>query len=427
MKTLLAKNFDRLIKEVTYAYDKVGFYRKLLDAANLSPVDIVTPDDISKLPTTEKKDYRKNFPIGVVAKGISFNDSSLYRSQSSGTTGERLITLEHGMLLLDRAVKCANVNMPLLMAYLTPQKRTCRYAAPNCSDVECASPNSTMQDRLLSDGTLVLGVYHDLLTTSETLIDRAINEIIEYQPHLYYVDPTHFAFLLSECKKRDIRLPAAPVITTYTGMTAVARRQIEAAFDQPVVCELAAMSEIGWIAMTCPQGHTHLNDNSYLLEFLVGERYAEAGEIAELVITSLDNGVIPHMRYRTGDAYRVLSEPCSCANPSVVVVMEGRMSNFLVYDGQKVISPKAVDDAIGAPDWLQMYQLKQDRQGNLSLRYMANELYRAGNEQQLIDAIISLLFGRLGENNITVSTEQASYLSTERSGKFQCCSTDMPE
>ena len=79
-------SFERFKKELSYSYEKVPFYKKHLDSAGTAPGNIHSTSDIMKLPYTEKKHYRKNFPIGVLAQGYKPNDQRLTRSQSSGTT-----------------------------------------------------------------------------------------------------------------------------------------------------------------------------------------------------------------------------------------------------------------------------------------------------------------------------------------------------
>ncbi len=410
-----ANALEKLQQEIAYALDKVPFYRSHYEGFAAS--DIRTEEDIARLPTTEKRHFRVNFPKGVLADGVSSTDTGLFRSQSSGTTGERLITLEHGMLWLDRAMKCAMVNPPVMMAWLTPQKKVVRYAAPNCSDVECANPNSGLTDRLLHDGTLVLPVYHDLLTTTEVLINRALDEIKEYQPDVYYMDPTHFAFLLRQPVAQQQVLPAVPVLTTYSAMTHIARRDISRAFPNSPVVELAAMSELGWIGMTCPHGRMHINNASFYLELLDGDRPVAPGERGELVVSSLDQGISPHIRYRTGDLYRATGEVCSCGNPMPVVEMDGRHSSFIVLPDGRELSPRMIDNAIQAPGWLSLYQVQQ-REGELVFRFIANEQYQPGDEQSVITELQQLTGV---DSGVHVRGESVNYLSTERSGKFQYC------
>jgi len=414
-------NFERFKKELNYTYEKVSFYRKHMEKAGTDPNSIRSLSDVMKLPYTEKKHYRKNFPLGVLAKGYKPNDIRLTRSQSSGTTGDRLVTVEVGMLLLNRAMKCARVNPAIEKAILNHKRKTCRYAAPNCSDVECANPNSTMEDRLLSDGTLVLPVYHDLLTTSDELVERALNEIREYQPDLYYIDPTHFAFLVRHARRRGITLPAAPVMATYTSPTRCSRRQIADMFSgQQGVIELLASSEMGWLGLECPHGRLHMNTDSFFLEVIRGERYAHPGEIGELYVTSLDNGALPHIRYKTGDAIRLIDEDCPCGSHLPVAEMQGRLVNFIKHDNRYLASPQDIDRLVGAPIWLDQYQCHQIDESQITLKMLVNEHYSEDLENELTKKLQDYL-----GQAFTINTEKLTYIATDRSGKFQATKSEV--
>lgn len=416
-------SFERFKKELHYSYEKVPFYKKHLDSAGVDPNNVHAVNDVIKLPFTEKKDYRKHFPVGVLAQGYKPNDQRLTRSQSSGTTGERLVTVEVGMLLLNRAMKCAKVSPAIYKTIIDYTRKTCRYAAPNCSDVECANPNSTMEDRLLSDGTLVLPVYHDLLTTSEELIERALEEIIQYQPDLYYIDPTHFAFLIRHAKKRGVTLPAAPILATYTSPTLCSRQQMKAGFSGKAdVVELLASSEMGWLGMECTHGHLHLNTESFYLEIIRDGRYAEIGEAGELYITSLDHGALPHIRYKTGDSVRLLSESCACGSSMPVVAMEGRMMSFIKRHGIYVASPYQIDQLVGAPVWLDQYQCHQLDKDTVVLKLITNELYEETAEQEIVEKIQAIL-----GDDCTLKIEKLNYIATERSGKFHSTKSDVED
>ncbi len=421
MESYYQAGFEKFKKELNYSYEKVPFFKKHLDSAGAHPSAVRAISDIIKLPFTEKQHYRKNFPLGVLAQGYKPNDRRLTRSQSSGTTGERLVTVEVGMLLLNRAVKCARINPAIDKVMSNYAKKTCRYAAPNCSDVECANPNSTMEDRLLLDGTLVLPVYHDLLTTSEELIDRALEEICEYKPDLYYIDPTHFAFLVRQAKARGIQLPEAPVMATYTGPTLCARNQINEAFGgRHALIELLASSEMGWLGLECPQGHLHLNTDSFFLEVIRDGHYAEPGQTGELYITSLDNGALPHIRYKTGDAVRLLDKQCPCGNRMPVAEMQGRMMNFIKHKNRYLASPYDIDQLIGSPQWLDQYQCHQIDENSIVLKLMVNVEFEPEAGDQLAARLEDFL-----SNGITVKVEKLNYIATERSGKFHATKSDV--
>ncbi|WP_196137577.1 phenylacetate--CoA ligase family protein [Aliikangiella sp. G2MR2-5] len=406
---------DKFLEEVEYAYQNVPFYRKALDKLGVITGELCQDSYQQKLPLTDKRDYRKNFPIGVLAKGFSLNHPMLNKSQSSGTTGERLVTFEIGMNLLQRAITCTQVNPYIQDVFTQPNRKICRYAAPNCSDVECASPHSTLQDRLLADGTLVLPVYHDLLTTSPQLVDRAIDEIEQYKPDLFYVDPTHFAFLLREYKKRGLTPPRIPVITSYSAATEVSKRQILEFYPKTHFAEFLSSSEMGWIAMQCPSGRLHLNEESFFFE-LLDRNYepAMAGDLAQLCISSIDQGALPHLRYQTGDMVTQLHGNCECGSKNRSIVIEGRESNFIQLGDGIQHSPLSIDRLIGAPDWLDLYQLEQIEHEKFILKMIVNKKYQAESE----NAVISNLKGLLGKS-VDIRLEVVDYIASERSGKFQ--------
>ena len=79
-------DFEAAKNEVAYTYETVSFFRKHMDEAHLSPKDINTPYDFCKIPSTEKRHYRKNFPVEVLANGFTLNDQRLSRFPSAGTT-----------------------------------------------------------------------------------------------------------------------------------------------------------------------------------------------------------------------------------------------------------------------------------------------------------------------------------------------------
>ncbi|MBR4279171.1 MAG: phenylacetate--CoA ligase, partial [Clostridia bacterium] len=79
---------ERLHKMVKNAYENVPFYKQKLDEMGISPDDIKSIDDITKLPFTLKTDLRDNYPFGLFA----VPNSELVRIHaSSGTTGKQTV------------------------------------------------------------------------------------------------------------------------------------------------------------------------------------------------------------------------------------------------------------------------------------------------------------------------------------------------
>jgi phenylacetate-CoA ligase len=412
----LNRNRERLEEELLHCYDTVPFYKAMMQGMGLSKAELTNAEILSELPLTTKQDFRRNFPKGVLSSIYSLRDTGLVRSPSAGTTTERSLTFEMGTLLLDRAYNCASVNPGQLEAFSRMPRNHVRYSAPNCSDVECANPNSTTEDRRLPDGTLVLPVAHDLMATDESLLDCAIDEIASSQPDLYYMDPTHFAHLLRHYQLRNRKPPKALVLTTFTYNTRLARKRIEAEFSPKDISQLVSMSELGWLAMECPHQRLHLNTDSFVFELINvdGSSGSTSEQPRELCATSLDCGAMPHIRYRTGDLYTYHRAACECGSDRPCVVVEGRLADSVWLESQQLLTTRMVDEAVGAPEWAENYQLVQVAKKRWRLRALTNSQFRRGYE----DEVIARLNESLG-HKASVEFESVTYIATERSGKFR--------
>jgi len=296
-------------------------------------------------------------------------------------------------------------------------QRVGRYAAPNCSDVECANPLTTIEDRTLRDGTLVLPVAHDLFTTPEQMVRQALAEINVYRPHWLYTDATHLSFLITQARAAGIeRFPGVrAVLLTYTRATAVAKRIIRDFFGPLVpVAEVISMSELGWVAMECPRGRMHLNVESFLAE-LRSDGTPTAGE---LILTTIGDRLSSHLRYSTGDVYSEYADACGCGAISPSVRLEGRVQEALQSADGMPLWPRVVDEIVGAPDGMLAYRVHQSEGGDVEFSYLPGASTISPDETERIGVELSnWLKGR------QVQVRETNYLASQRSGKYISCTS----
>lgn len=412
--------FEAVGEEIAYAFDNTVFFRKHMEANGLRPQDIRGPEDFSRIPPTAKSHYRRNFPAGVLAKGYTLNSPHVMRFQSSGTSGDRLNSAILSFDLARRQATAIGVNRRFDELWRPGHRpKICRFAPPNCSDVECATGFSSMADRTLPDGTLVLTVAHDLLVTPEWQIVQALDEIEAYEPDLLVVDPTHFAFLTRWARRLD-RTITSPnrlhMVCGYTLLTRVARRQIEAFMgpDLPIG-DMIGMSELGYLGFECHLGHRHINNKDFYLEFVRDGKPVADGETGELYVTTVDDALIPRIRYATGDLFTPLGEPCACGSDLPLVRVEGRGTHMVRLSDGRIVTPGAIDAVVGDAPWLDAYKLEQDATGACTFRYIPNEDATAGDPAELERRLTEVLAPN------PVQLEAGDYIACERSGKFQPC------
>lgn len=415
------RTVDLAVGEARYAHLHTPAYRTLLKEAGVDIDDVVDLAGFRTLPFTDKHYYRSHYPTGVVALDIALSaEQHVLLSHSSGTGGDRLTTAAYTYDLAQRMSRTTSVHPELRGQLLRSRsQRVVRYAAPNCSDVECASPLTTMESRTLRDGTLVLPVGHDLLATRPSMIEQAIDEIRQYRPDWFYTDATHLAFLLREYRRRGLPAPdTRAVVLTYTLATHVARRQIRAELGPDVpMAEVVSMSELGWVAMECPLGRLHLNSASFFTELLdrrTGAPVAEGG-LGELVVTSLRDRLLPHVRYRTGDLYRLMP-PCACGSTFLPVRHEGRAVHFLRLPDGRSISPKEFDDVVGPDEGVIAYRMQQRATNRLRFTYIPSPAATAAGAAALRDRVRAAV-----GDGVRIETDEVDYIPTERTGKFLSC------
>src|SRR5579885_2168493 len=76
---------ERLRQMVGYVYERVPFYQEQLNRLGLKPADIRSVDDLPKLPFTQKRSLKDQYPFGLLAVP---REQVIRVHASSGTTGK---------------------------------------------------------------------------------------------------------------------------------------------------------------------------------------------------------------------------------------------------------------------------------------------------------------------------------------------------
>lgn len=409
--------------EAEFAYRFLPFYRELIDRHGLAvsgTLRVSGAMEFRKLPFTAKADFRSGFPVKVINQAESVPELT-YTSTSSGTTGDRLVTVVHRPLLAERMAVTVAAHPALSERLLgAAHRKVARLAAPNCSDVECATPLSTRADRTLPDGTLVLSVAHDVLATPDAMADRMLEEIVDYEPAWLYADPTHLAFLCDRARRRGLTtLPVRAAVLTYSLLTHAARRTIAASLPKGAqVAEVLSMSEFGWFGIECPLGARHLNEENFHHEILREDgTEAGPGELGELVVTSIGDQLSPHVRYRTGDLVELRGR-CPCPAPGRTVVHHGRASACLVDGtGGRTVTPRQADDALAEVTGVRHYRIDQSAPETARCRVMTGDTDPEGAVRDVQERLRALL-----PHTERVEVTAVAHIEAERSGKFSTCS-----
>jgi phenylacetate-CoA ligase len=163
-------------------------------------------------------------------------------------------------------------------------------------------------------------------------IDTQLEWLARHDPAYLLTYPTNAAQLARTSIDRGIRLPGLLELRTISETLAPDLRALcREAWSVPLV-DLYSASEVGYIAMQCPDHEQyHVQSESLMVEVLDEmNRPCAPGEIGRVVITDLHNFATPLIRYEIGD-YAEAGAPCDCGRGLPVLRrILGRVRNMLV-------------------------------------------------------------------------------------------------
>ena len=344
---------ERLVKTVRHVWEHVPFYRARMEQAKVSPEDIRSVDDLSKLPFTCKQDLRDTYPYGLFA--VPTKDIVRLHA-SSGTTGKQIVVgyTQHD---LDLWADCC--------------ARALTAAGGTKEDIVHISYGYGLFTGGLGidGGARRLGAATVPVSSGNT--QRQITILQDFGSTILCCTPSyalHIAEVLrdSGLTKDDIHLKAG--IFGAEPWTAEMRAQIEQmlgirAYDIYGLTEIVGPG----VAFECSeQTGMHVNEDHFLVEVVDPDTGAPLpdGEQGELVFSCITKQAFPILRYRTHDIGVIQHGKCACGRTLVKMTKpRGRTDDMLIIRGVNVF-PSQIESVLLSQGYTANYQILVDRANN---------------------------------------------------------------
>ncbi|MCF0203027.1 MAG: phenylacetate--CoA ligase [Bacteroidaceae bacterium] len=345
---------ERLVKIVRHTYDNVPFYRQRMDEVGVTPDDIKSIDDITKLPFTSKKDLRDTYPDGLFAVPRA---EIIRLHASSGTTGK-----------------------PIVAGYTQHDLDNWSEGVARCLTACGATKEDTIQVSYgyglftgglgAHDGATKLGAC--VLPTSSGNTAKQIMLMQDIQCTGLCCTPSYALFLAEEIERmgaRDnikLKFGAFGAEPWTEGM----RKELEEklgikAYDLYGLTEISGPGVGG--ECECQDG-THIWEDMFYPEIIdpvTGEQLPE-GQEGELVFTTLDKWGMPMIRYRTRDLTHLNYEKCKCGRTAVRMgKILGRSDDMLIIRGVNVFPSQVESVILEVPEFQGQYFITVDRVNNI--------------------------------------------------------------
>lgn len=345
---------ERLIKLVETAYNKVPFYKQKFDEMGITPADIKSIGDITKLPFTLKTDLRDNYPFGLFA----VPQSELVRIHaSSGTTGKQTVV---GYTQHDIDVWAEGAARAIVATGGSKEDL-----------VHVSYGYGLFTGGLgLHYGAEYLGATAIPVSTGNTA--RQIQIFQDFGSTILCCTPSYALYLGESIRDAGISLDTIKLRAGIFGAepwTENMRHQIETLLGIEAY-DIYGLSEIAGPGVSfdceCHNG-MHVNEDYFYPEVIDPDTLEPVpdGTVGELVFTCIGKEALPLIRYRTRDLCSITHEKCACGRTTVRMSKPvGRSDDMLIIRGVNVF-PSQIEHVLLESGMEPNYLITVDRINNL--------------------------------------------------------------
>lgn len=369
-------------ESMRYAMENTHYYKKKYEEAGISPDDIKTLADISKVPLTEPGDLAENSMAflavsqGKVMRGFS----------TSGTTGnrKRVFFTQNDILNIIDSIAAALKSVGMT------SEDTLQVMFPAVS----AWDPGLMMDQ----GCKIAGLKSIVSSTAD--LDEQIQTMKDNKTS-YIIGLTSFIYRITMLAKDKYDLKSIgikTIICSAEPLPEIMRKQMIDAWGCPVLVQYG-MTEMG-LATTieCAAYDGLHTSGAFFFPEVIDPETGESkpyGELGEVVWTSLVMEGTPLIRYRSRDLSMLLPPPCNCGCFNTVrriAKVQGRLdAQTKIGYGQKIF-PALFDEVLLSVPGVLSYKLtitKEDYKDKLSF-----ELEYSGDKEsgavKIQEALLSL-------------------------------------
>lgn len=314
----------KLNELITHAYNNILYYKQILKKTGINPSEIKTKKDLLNLPILERDDIVNNFENIIDNKN---KYSEVFPSSSSGTTGTPI------QYLHDNEGESAGIAAGYCFLHMSGWRlgnKTLHIWGNQQSIKKWKTLNSKLKSKILNRRN-----YPAFLLNDPKNYPNLLKLIIKINP--LYIDGYassigSFAYWL---KEKDIVLNnIKTVFTTAENLTCLTKEIIESQIGP--VSDIYGCGEINGIAVQLIN-----QEKYYILDTHVIAETIENNGVNELVLTDLDNRIMPFIRYKTGDIIDQLTPPNNLDNLpfSSFKKLGGRLADIITLPSGKMIHP----------------------------------------------------------------------------------------
>ena len=397
--------FGKLRELLVHAYQNIPFYKERFDRAGFIPEKIQSVDDFKVLPLLSKAEIKENLDK------MTWRNcpGGLQRYNTGGSSGEPLI------FYFDKRRQAWDKAARML---------THRWWGADVGDRELylwGSPvEANRQDQIKE---LRDKLTNELLISAFEISKQSVPGIYEtikkFKPKSLFGYPSTIDLFVRMAQEQDLDLLSLKISMVFSTAELLfdhQRDSISKALGGIPVADCYGSREGGFVSHQCKEGHYHIMDPNYVVEYIKDSQTVPDGQDGEIVLTHLDAWGMPLIRYQTGDVAQKGMDGCACGRGfSTMKEIRGRTTDFVVTpDGrwQHALSVIYIVRDIEGVDKFKIIQHKLEEIEVLV--EILPEIYPENGDQRIIEGIKK----RMGES-VQVRVEHHDSIPHDASGKYR--------
>ena len=382
----------------------IPFYAERLGGA-------MRPADLATLPILSRGDI---VPLGASVRSLYPPNTKFIAERSSGTSG---VAVE---LLFDRSHQTgrnAARTRYLRANGWSPLRRTVWFVGARLLTMD--NPDYGEAATLIR-GFASMGVK--FLSTFMPF-DEAVEALERIRPLSIYAYPSGIEGILRAMEESGRRLPSIRLV--MCGGEAVdesLRQRTREIFGFDLRDNYGSTE--AFLAFECPAGSYHINAEHVILEIIdESGREVAPGAMGRVLVTTLENYLMPLIRYEIGDYAIAARGACACGRtlPLIGPVLGRKVNLLRMPDGSLISGWYALGMLREAPE-LRIFQLIQKSLTDVQVRYVAD--VPISHESEV--TAVAKLRNQLGPQ-VIVTFERVDAIERSSGGKFMVTRSEIAD
>jgi len=402
---------ERLRLLILHAYENVPYYNSVMKSCKLTPDDIMTIEDLPKLPLLTREIIRARMD-DLVDKNV--NKFRLPRGSTNGTTGSPLkLYWDNQTCLVKNVVDWRQKHV----AGVAPGDRIAFLLGREVVPTKRNEPPFWRHNWILNH--LYFSTYHFSMKTAPFYID----ELYAFKPKAIEGYPSSLCLLAKYLNDTNTTYPLKAVFCSSEPLLLHQRRIIEKAFACKVF-DFYGMAERVIFATEC-EHHMgkHINSDYGIVEIQNNDlSNSEFGRTGRIISTALHSYSMPFIRYQTSDITALLPDDCPCGRkfPLMENITVRDVEILTTRDGRFII-PAIISGIYDHLTGIYELQFVQEDRDLIVMNLVKSPTYAASDSQYLLGEM-----KRIMGNDMRFEIKFADHIPRTAAGKYRWMISKIP-